>query len=283
MIYFPIIGALADASSTIMQRLILRVRKIDIKSFQVSVFFAVVLLFLPFIYFVWGVEPEAWQFWNIFVFILVIILSVISNLVLFYSIKGEKIGNLEPAIVLQPLFVIILAIIFSAFRADLFERDLTVIIPALIAGTALVLSHIKRHHLNFNKYFIAAIAASFLFALELVVSKFILDYYTPFTFYFLRCVVVLAISWLLFRPTFSGINNKIKLEILFTAALWIVFRVVVYYGYDLLGVIFTTLMLMLSPVFVYVFARIFLKEKLNWENIVTAAVIVACVLYVAVF
>jgi len=38
-------------------------------------------------------------------------------------------------------------------------------------------------------------------------------------------------------------------------------------------------MIMLGPIFVYLFAWKFLKEKINWKNIVTAFVIIGCVLY----
>ena len=37
---------------------------------------------------------------------------------------------------------------------------------------------------------------------------------------------------------------------------------------------------MLGHVFVYLFARVFLKEKLELRNIIAAIIIVACVLYV---
>ena len=57
------------------------------------------------------------------------------------------------------------------------------------------------------------------------------------------------------------------------------YRIIVYYGYLTLGFIFTTLMIMLGPIFVYTFARIFLKEKLTWRNIIASAIIIACVLY----
>ncbi|MBD3247341.1 EamA family transporter [Candidatus Pacearchaeota archaeon] len=54
---------------------------------------------------------------------------------------------------------------------------------------------------------------------------------------------------------------------------------IVYYGYLTLGVVFTTLIIMLGPVFVYIFAKIILKEKLQKRNIIAAAVIVVCVIY----
>jgi drug/metabolite transporter (DMT)-like permease len=110
-------------------------------------------------------------------------------------------------------------------------------------------------------------------------SKLILDLYSPVTFYFLRCFAVLLISFIIFRPKLSNIENKLKWHMLLVGAIWVVYRVVTYYGYIKIGIISTTLILMLSPIFVYSFASIFLKEKINVRNIISSAIILVCVLY----
>ena len=63
------------------------------------------------------------------------------------------------------------------------------------------------------------------------------------------------------------------------AFIWVAFRILMYYGYLELGVIHTTLILMLGPVLIYVFAWKFLKEKLEWRNVVAGAIILGSVLY----
>lgn len=279
MIYIPILGALALAGSTILEKVVLKKRKIDIKLFQTATFLGVVLLILPVIYFFWKLTPEAFSLKNILIFMSVIVVSVIANLLLFFALKWEKVSVIEPAIIMEPLFTILLAVIFSFFTFELFERNFNLIIPALIASLALIFSHVKKHHLQMNKYVLAGIAGSFFFALEMILSRLILDFYSPVSFYFLRAVFVFLISLILFKPQFSRLNSKVKLEILLISALWIIYRVMVYYGYLNLGVVFTTLLIMLGPVFVYAFARIFLKEKLEIRNILAAIVIIACVIY----
>jgi drug/metabolite transporter (DMT)-like permease len=47
-----------------------------------------------------------------------------------------------------------------------------------------------------------------------------------------------------------------------------------------LGVVETTLMIMLGPMFVYFFAWKFLKEKLTWKNLFATGVILLSILYV---
>ena len=156
-----------------------------------------------------------------------------------------------------------------------------VVIPALIAGAALIFPHIQKHHLKFNKYIVAATLGSFFFALELIITRLILDFYSPITFYFLRCSSIFLISLIVFRPKLLSIDKKASWMIFGTGFLWVIYRVIVYYGYIHLGVIFTTLMIMLSPIFIYAFAYIFLKERPSWKNLVSAGIIVACVLYVS--
>lgn len=284
MIHFPILGALTLASGTILQKIVLAKKRIGIKKYIFIEFLAIILVMAPFIHFFWKLDSQAFQIKNIFIFLLIILFSIVANLFTFYSMKWEKINNIEPAKILEPLFVIILAIFFSYLVGqELFERNLKVIIPSIIAGAALIFSHIKKHHLQFNKYFIAAIIGSFFFALELVISRLILDYYSPITFYFLRCATILLITFILFHPKITAIKTKTKFQIFIIAIMWFFYRIIIYYGYLNFGVIFTTLMIMLCPIFIYLFAWKFLKEKLNWKNIIASIIIVFCITYAILF
>jgi drug/metabolite transporter (DMT)-like permease len=278
MIYLPILGAVALASGTIFQRFMLKKKQISVKQYSVMEFLAIVLVMIPFIYFFWEVDPTAFQTKNIIILGLTIAFSITANIFAYYSVKGEKVSNLEPAKTLEPLFIILVAIVFSFFLPG-FERDPKVIIPAIISVVALLFAHIKKHHLNFNKYFIAAVLGSFFFGLELVISDLILQYYNPLTFYFIRAFFILVFFWILFRPSLRNQDNKTKWGMLGLGAIWVLYRIAVYWGYLKLGVISTTMVFMLGPVLVYFFARVFLKEKLNWKNIVASIVIIACVLY----
>jgi drug/metabolite transporter (DMT)-like permease len=279
MIEIPIFGALALAGGTILEKIVLRKRKLDIKLYQVLSFSAIVLIIIPFIYFFWKVDAGALKLENIIILAVVILFSILANLLTFYSMKWEKITNLEPAKILEPLFVILLAIIFSFFVEGLYDRNIHIIIPALIAAFALIFSHIRKHHLEFNKYFVAAIFGSLFFALELVLSRLILDFYSPLAFYFIRCFFIALISLALFSPKFGNLDKKLKGEIFVIGALWVIYRLVLYYGYLNYGVIFTTLMIMLGPVFTYIFAWRFLKEKPDWKNMLASILIIGSVLY----
>jgi len=277
--YLPVVGAIALAGGTILERIVLRKKKVGVELYQTASFLAIIISLLPLVYFFWKLDSGAFEARNILIFSLVILFSMIANLLVFYSLKWEKVGNLEPARVLEPLFVILLAIVFSFFAENLFERNLKIIIPALIASLALILSHIKKYHLKFNPYFVAAIIGSFFFALELVISRLILDFYSPVTFYFLRSLSIFFLSLLIFKPDFKKLDKKVRWQIFATGFIWMIYRVIVYYGYLKVGVIFTTLLLMLGPIFVYALAHFILKEKISWQNFAAAIVIVGSVAY----
>jgi len=279
MIFIPFLGAFALAIITLMEKFTLKRKKLPIRTFHTYSFLASVIFMIPLIYFFWHISAQAFELKNILLFLLIISFSILANLLSFYSIKWEKITNIEPALMTEPLFTILLAVIFSFFFTE-YERNLNVVIPAVIAGSALIFSHIKKHHLEFNKYFIAAIFASLFFAIELVLSRLILDFYSPISFYFLRCSAIFLISFAIFRPSAKTLDTKLKKEILLIGFLWVAFRIALYYGYIYVGVVTTTLIVLLAPALIYLFAWKFLKEKPSIRNIAAAVVILLCIIYV---
>ncbi len=280
MITIPILGALALGTGTVLEKLLLRKKKVGVKLYQTGSFLAISLLMLPLLYFFWRLDSGAFEIKNILIFLGVIASAVLANFFYLYSIKGEKITNTEPARILEPLLVILLAIIFNLFISGFSESNENIIIPAIIAGIAIIFPHIKKEHLHLNKYLVAALLGSFFFALELVVSNLILSLYSPITFYFLRCLFIFTISYILFKPQLKSLDKKIYLNIFLIGAIWITYRVAVYFGYLNYGIIFTTLITMTAPIIIYLLANKFLGEKLNWKNVLSSGIILACVAYV---
>ncbi len=279
--YLPILGAVTLAGGTILERLILKGKRVGIRTYQIASFLSIVVVLLPLLYFFWKLDPAALALKNVFIFFLVVLFAVLANFLAFYSLKGERVGKLEPARVMEDFFIILLVLVFSLF-SDVYAKNPRIIIPAIIASLALVFSHIEKHHLNFNKYFVAAIFGSFFFALELVTSRLILDFYSPVSFYFFRCAFILVFSLTLFRPNFKELENKTGWMVFITGIVWVAYRVVIYYGYLKIGIVFTTLILMLGPVFIYLFAHFFLGEKMSWKNFLASAIIVAAIVYAIV-
>lgn len=279
MFYIPIIGAILEGAGNIIDKKIVITHNINYKNCTVYGFLALVLVMLPLTFFFWEIKPEAYSTLNLLIFMLVILSSIIANLLAFYSLKRKKITELEPIRLMQPLFTVLLAFIFSFFFVAYYaERRYSILILALMASIALAASHIRKHHLILNKYIIAALFGSFFFAVELVVSRAILPYYSSLTFYFLRCLLVFLITAFVFHPKINSIKNRTKILMLISGVIWVSYRWILYYGYLTLGVVFTTILFILGPIFIFLFASIFLKEKIFLRQIIASVIIIACII-----
>ena len=129
----PLIASVASGGGMVLEKVILKKRKIDIKLFQVAVFAAIVILMLPLIYFFWEMNSAALSFTNILIMLGVVIGSILANVFIYSAMKGDTISHIEPARLLEPLFTILLAILFSyIFGEALYERNTKVIISAII-------------------------------------------------------------------------------------------------------------------------------------------------------
>jgi len=279
----PFVSAFFYGVGSIFQKVMLRKRNMDIKLYQTSEFFAIVLVLIPLLFFFGGFNSQALSLLGMSLMLSIVILSTIANYAVFIAIKKEPLTSLEPAMMVEPLLIVIVAIILSFFFPNDFERNLHVVIPALIASAALIFSHVRRRHIIINKYLILVLIASFLFAAEVTLSRLILDLYSPVSFYFVRCLLIGLASLIIFKPKLGKLNKKLNLELIGLAAIFVVYRILMYYGFLHLGVIFTTLVIMVGPIFVYALAWKFLHEKLDWKNITSAIVILACVGYVLLF
>lgn len=283
MIYLPVIGAFIEAVGMVLEKRILKKRIMNFKNFNFQAFLFVVILMIPVIllyknYFL-NIDKQAFQPINLIILALIILFSFFANLLIFYSLKRECLTELEPIALMQPLFTILFAFIFSFFfEAFYHERNYYILGLGLIASIALVFSHIKKNHLCFDKYIIAALFGGMFFSIELVLSNFILPYYNSFTFYFIRCLGIFILLAIIFYKDIKYTDNKTTFFTIVASMTWIIFRIITYYGYEKLGIVHTTVIFILTPIFIYFMAVIFLKEKLRIKNIISAIIILACVI-----
>jgi len=280
MFYIPVIGAFLDAAGTIAEKKTLKKKNINYKNFTVYSFLAIIIVMIPFLFFTWRIDPGAFELKNMIIFFAISIIALLANLFIFYSLKRETLTEFEPVALMQPLFIILLTFILSFFISVYSnENNPFILILALIASITLIAAHIRRHHLVFNKYIISALIGSFLFAVELVLSKMILPYYSSWTFYFLRCVVILLIAWIILRPSFKKIDRESHYLTWAVSIIFVIERSILYWGYENLGIIYTTIILsILSPILIFIFARIFLKEKMTKRHIISTIIILICVI-----
>jgi len=147
------------------EKIILKKKYLNYKNYTVFGFLAIVIAMLPLIFFFWKISPEAYLLKNLFVFFLIIFFSILANLFTFVALKRENLTILEPIRLMQPLFTILLAFIMSFFfQIYYLERNYSILILGIVASTTLVLSHVQKHHLIFDKYITSALLGSLFLA-----------------------------------------------------------------------------------------------------------------------
>ena len=279
----PFFGAFSEGAGTVLEKELLMKRRLETRTYNTFSFMSIVILLIPIIllthYFLpnqfsLNIDSQVFQLKNILIMLGVIILSIFANLFTFYALKWEKITELEPMRLMQPMFTILLAFfLFSAER----QTKSSIIILSLVASFAIIASHIKRHHFSLNIYAWSAILGSLFFALELVVSKEILNLYPPLIFYFVRCLGIFLVSLAIFKPNPSKIQKSTWPLIFGISLIWIFYRVLLYSSYLTQGVIITTLLFILTPIFIYLFSWKYLKEQFKWRNLIASIIIIICV------
>ena len=272
MIYLPIIGAFIESMGTTLEKRFFSRTKMSSSKYATISFLFIVLSMIPFIYFFWSYQSGAFETHNLILLFVIILFSAAGNLCTYYALKGESIAEFEPIWLTQPLFTILLAFLVYGTGGNTY-----VFLLAVVASLTLVLTHIKKRHLSFNRYTTFLLLGNLFYAIELVASRQALHFMSPFTLYFIRCAFVFIILAVLYRPNISKISGSSLRTIFYIAVLWVFYRLILYQGYVLYGVIFTTMVFILAPVFLLVLAKILLGEKMTLKQGITTLIILICV------
>jgi len=273
----PIIAAVATAVGIILDKVILSKWRVDYRTYTVVLFIFLVVICLALYPFLGKINPQALEFKYLVFMGLVVILAVIFNLFFYVGIKREKVQEFEMILLLQPLVIIMVAVILLRD-----ERNWTIFIPAFIAALVLIIAHIRKDSLRFDKYSLLLLLVVLTSAFETVLLKELMAVYSALALYFIRVTLVLPFLWLIMRPKFSNLNFRNTFMIFITAALAVLQLTFSFWSYFHLSIVYTMIGLVLGPVLIYFFAAIFLKEKLLVRNVIAAIIILVCVIWATI-
>lgn len=273
MIY-ALIGAIISAITLILQKYILSYLKVNYKTFNVLVFiFLFLFTAVLFPKFGW-IKPEALSFYYLLFGILMVITATLWNILLSQSLQKEHLVEFELIQMLQPLLTIFIgSLIFTS------ERSMYILPAAFIGSLALIIAHIRRDHIYFDKYAKYLLLAVVLMSIEMIFIKILLNVYSPVALYMVRTFFIAIASWVVLMPSFKGLDAKRISIMVGTSALAVAQMVLIYTAIELRGLVFTTLILILTPILVYILSVIFFREKLKTMTIISAVVIVFCIVY----
>jgi drug/metabolite transporter (DMT)-like permease len=204
-----------------------------------------------------------------------IVVAVVWNVLYSQGIQKEDLHEFELIMLLSPLMTIVFATLFLPA-----ERDWGIFVPGIIATGALLATRFHGHHVRIGKVAWKTITAMVLMSLESILIKELLGAFSPVTLYFVRTLVIAIIFVVVFKPKLLSMHRNAFALAILSAMFGVTQMVLKFYGFQSLGVIETTMILVLGPFLVYIASSAFFKERLYKRDLFAATVVVLCILYV---
>lgn len=267
------ISAIASASSVIVDKVLLTRQRIPLGVLLAIGFILVSGLSLMIFPFFGRIDWDIALLPNsLFLLFLMAILALSWNVLYYQGLKKEKVHNHELMMMLAPLMTIILAAVF--FPEDL---DLRIFGLALIASFALLFAKGQKEHFFLDKGSYNTFLAVILLSAETIVIRELLYSYTPVALYTVRVLILAVFFMIYYRPRYSRVTIKHWWMIAGSALIGFVLMLTRYYALADLGIIYTMLILIISPMIVYFFSWELLNEKIRPRVLIAAIVVLTCV------
>ena len=272
-----VIASLGYAGVILCDKIVLSKHKVPVMRFLPLQFAFLTAITAPFLS-KWGALPDYSKLitpFYLFLFVLMIVVAIIWNILYAKGLQKEDLHEFELIMLLTPLATIVFATIFLPA-----ERDWGIFIPGLIAAAALLATRFRSHHVRIGATAWRTILAMILMSLESILIKELLDVFSPVTLYFIRTLFVAIAFAILYRPKILAINRDAFAMIILSAIFGVTQMVLKFIGFKSLGVIETTMILVLGPMLVYGASAVLFKEKLYKRDLFAAVTVVLCILYV---
>ena len=272
---FAIIAAISGAAADVTNKILLGKLKLTLREYLPLTFIflsASSFLLLPL-----GAHLDsrglALPYMLLFIFML--FCAITWNTLLAKSMQTEPLHEYEAIILTVPFATVLLATVFLPA-----ERNLVAILAGLVASGTLLAFKFKNHHLALSKSAKRTMLAVLFIACEAVSLKVLLDFYSPILLYFIRVTILAIYFYWRYRPDFKILQFKpARLGLILTAIFGTGIMVLKYYAFMQIGVVLTTLILLLSQVLTYVASYFYLKERRNFRpDLYCAGIIIVCII-----
>ena len=275
---YPFLAVIFDVFTLITtKQIFVKFKNLDYKSFAWWLFFwitGVGLLASPWLV---TIQPEATHPYYLWLLLALAFLAANYNLLFYFGLKYEKVSEIEPFLLFNPVVAIVIASLFFAN-----ERSWHVYLAAAIASIALAWSHLDHRHIKLNKPLLAIVGFALLHGIEVVVIKELLMVYSPLALYLVRCIITVLFLWIVERGKIKKITPQQIPFFLLIAVGAVITSVLIYTAYHGIGIGLTMAVLFLSPILVYLLSVVYLREKLQWKNLVSSAVIVGTIIWLTI-
>jgi drug/metabolite transporter (DMT)-like permease len=274
---YPIIAALSQVGGILLDKIILTRRQVSVNVY-IPVLFLFLCLLTGILYpFLGKVNQEFINPYFISSFLFMIATAIIWNFFYYKGVQSEKVHEYELIIMFQPLLTILLAaLVFPA------ERNVHIIIASIVASVALIVSHLKKNHFSLTDGAWNLVWAVVFMSIELIFLKVLLEVYSPVALYFFRTGIIFIFFYIWYRPHLNKVSPVNIWLITSTSLLGVVQMVAKFYGFEKYGIIYTSLILIASPILVYILSTIFLHERIKIRQALSFVVILICIVYATI-
>lgn len=263
-----IIASLLYSAEFLVSRKFLGSGNFKSEKFIAVIFIGVSILMLPLMG-LFYIDFEQMNLFYTLIFTGIVLSALAYNLLQYKSLKRIKAEDAEPIILLNTIFTIILGYLFIKS-----ERNIADLILALTACTILIISKWDKD-MTFNKYHKYMFYAAILIGVYNLLTKIMLDVMNPFALYWIRTIILLPVFLLISKLRMKDLKKYSGTLII--SILTILAQLTVFFSYKYIGLITTSLLLNLVPIFTFWGAYIFLKEKLEARNVVASILIIGCI------
>ncbi|OGD57119.1 hypothetical protein A2V71_01645 [Candidatus Berkelbacteria bacterium RBG_13_40_8] len=275
---FPLIATVSQAIGVFVDKIILTRKQVTLHVYIPILFLFLCLTVGVLFPFLGWVNADFFKPLYLLLFLAMIVAAIIWNLFYYKGLQSEKIHEYELIVMFQPLLTIILATLL--FKG---ERNIHIVIASVIAALALIISHIRKQHFELSPGAWSLVWAVIFMSIELIILKELLNVFSPVALYFFRTGILFIFFFLYYRPQVNKIAPANLYLILASAALGTVQMVAKFYGFEAYGVVYTSLILILSPLLVYALSMFLLHERLKLRTVVSFLVILGCIVYATTF
>jgi len=209
--------------------------------------------------------------------ILLIVLAFGWNKLFYYFEDREQMQDFEVVNLTVPAMTALLGgIVYPE------ERSLLTFVAVVVSFGALMAARAKKHHFKVNRYTGTLLFMVFVMAAETVLRKFMLDVFDPATLYFVRVLFVWALLYIFYRPRKLTTDWQVWGHAAISNIFGVTAMIIMFYGYQEIGVILTTMVFLLNPILVYLLSARYLQERIRMKNIYASLVILAAIILVAI-
>lgn len=274
---FAFVAALTQAGGIIIDKITLTRQRVELKIFIPILF--ILLFFISAILWPWlgWISADFITVKYQILFWAMLSIAIVWNVFYYKGAQAEKVHDFELIVMGQPLVTILLA---SLILQN--ERNWPVVGAAIIAGVALIISRMSRQHLEVSAAMWGLVLAVVLMSIELIIIDLLLAVFSPVALYAVRTGVIALFFYFYYRPHLRLVAPHHYGMIAASAALGVIQMVTKFYGFQQFGVVYTSLILILAPILVYIISTIWMHERLKLRQLITGVVILACIVFATV-